>query len=143
MSVGFGFSAGDFIAALNLVTTVLKSLRDAGGSSAEYQSLISQLYALETALLRVKQLEVDDSQYAEVIALRQAASQCQRTIDDFLKTVEKYQPSLRAGGSRNRVKDGWRMMKWAVCKSDDLAKFKADLMGHTESIGLLMMAIQS
>lgn len=142
MSVGFGFSAGDFIAALNLVTTVVKSLRDAGGSSAEYQSLISQLYALESTLLRVKRLEVNDSQYAEVIALRRAASQCQRTIDTFSKTIEKYQHSLRADGSGNRVKDGWKKIKWAVCKSDDLAKFQADLMGHTESIELLLMTIQ-
>ena len=142
MSVGFGFSAGDFIAALNLVNTVVASLRDAGGSSAEYQSLISQLYALETALLRVKRLELDDSQSAEVVALRQAASQCQNTIDTFWTTIKKYQPSLRSNGSGSRVKDGWRKVKWAVCKSDDVAKFKADLMGHTESIELLLMTIQ-
>ena len=44
MSVGFGFSAGDFIAALELVTTVVNALRESGDSSTEYQSLIKQLY---------------------------------------------------------------------------------------------------
>lgn len=90
MSVGFGFSAGDFIAALNLVTTVVTSLREADGSSAEYRSLISQLYALETALLRVKRIDLDDSQYAEAIALRQAAAQCQNTIDKFWEVPAKF-----------------------------------------------------
>jgi hypothetical protein len=40
MSVGFGFSAGDFIAALQLVGTVIDALRDSEDSSAEYRSLI-------------------------------------------------------------------------------------------------------
>jgi hypothetical protein len=142
MSVGFGFSAGDFIAALELVTTVVTALRDSGGSSTEYQALISQLYTLETALLRVKRLELDDGQQAEVIALRQAASLCQKTIDAFWEKIKKYQPSLRCGGSGSRVKDAWKKVKWAVCKQDDLVKFKADLMAHTESIDLLLTTVQ-
>ena len=83
MSVGFGFSAGDFIAAISLVSTVIDALRDSGDSSSEYRALITQLYTLETALLRVKQLDFDRERYAEIIALRQAASQCQNTIDGF------------------------------------------------------------
>jgi hypothetical protein len=142
MSVGFGFSAGDFIAALDLVTTIVSALRESGGSSAEYQALVSQLYTLETALLRVKRLELDESQYAEVIALRQAAAQCQTTIDAFWKKIQKYQPSLREGGSGSRVKDSWRKVKWAVCKKEDVLKFKTDLMGHTESIELLLTTVQ-
>ncbi|CZR68083.1 uncharacterized protein PAC_17982 [Phialocephala subalpina] len=141
MSVGFGFSAGDFIAALQLVSTVIDALRDSGDSSNEYRALVSQLFTLETALLKVKRLEVDDEQHAEVIALRQAACQCQTTIDEFWEKIKKYQPSLREGGSGSRVKDGWRKIRWALCKKDDLVKFKADLVGHTESIELLLMTL--
>ena len=60
MSVGFGFSVGDFLAALD----------------ASFRSLIDELYAPEFALLRVKRLDVDNSLYIEKIALQQAASQC-------------------------------------------------------------------
>ncbi|CZR53653.1 uncharacterized protein PAC_03533 [Phialocephala subalpina] len=141
MSVGFGFSAGDFIAALQLVSTVIDALRDSGDSSTEYRALISQLFTLETALLTVKRLEVDDEQHAEYIALRQAACQCQRTIDAFWEKIKKYQPSLRTGGSGSRVRDGWRKIQWALCKKDDLVKFKADLVGHTESIELLLTTL--
>lgn len=111
MSVGFGFSAGDFIAALQLVSTVIDALRDSGDSSTEYRSLIQQLFSLETALLKVKRLEADDEQRAEVIALRQAACQCQNTIDRFWQKIRKYQPCLRTGGSGSRVKDGWRKVQ--------------------------------
>lgn len=142
MSVGFGFSAGDFIAAVNLIGTVIDALRDSGDASSEYRSLISQLYTLESALLKVKRLELDDSQHAELIALRQAAAQCQNTIDQFWEKIKKYQPSLRAGGSGSRVRDGWRKVKWAVCKKEDVVRFKADLMAHTESIELLLTTVQ-
>lgn len=142
MSVGFGFSAGDFIAALELVTTVVNALRESGDSSVEYRELISQLYTLETALLGVKRVELDDAQHAERVALQQAASQCQRTIDAFWEKIKRYQPALRAGGSGSRVKDGWMRIKWALCRKEDLVRFKADLMGHTESIEMLLTTVQ-
>jgi hypothetical protein len=74
MPVGFGISTADFIAATNLVSTIIDALRESESSSSEYRELVSQLYMLETALLRVKRLNLDGSQHAEVIALRQAAS---------------------------------------------------------------------
>jgi hypothetical protein len=142
MSVGFGFSIGDFISALELVATVVDALRESGDSSTEYRALISQLYTLETALLRVKRLELDESQYAEVVALRQAAGQCQRTIDAFWERIKKYQPSLRSGGSGSRVRDGWRKIEWALCRKDDVVRFRSDLIAHTESIELLLTTVQ-
>jgi hypothetical protein len=71
MSVGFGFSAGDFIAAIELVRTVVDALRSSGNAGAEYRELVSQLLILESALIQVKRLEFEESQYSEVIALRQ------------------------------------------------------------------------
>lgn len=140
--MSFGFSAGDFTAALELVTTVIDALRESGRASSEYREIVRQLYSLETALIRVKRLEVDPAQNAELVSLRQAAAQCQRTIYDFWKKVQKYQPRLKTGGSGSRLKDGWMKIQWAVCKKEDVANFKADLVGHTESIQLLLMAMQ-
>lgn len=142
MSAGFGFSAGDFVAALKLVSTITSALRASSSSSAEFQSLISQLETLRTILQRVQELEIDDEYHVEVVALRQAAAQCWRTIEGFWEKVKKYQPSLAHGGSGDMMKDGWRKVKWAVCKKEDLVRFKADLMGHAESIELLLTIVQ-
>jgi hypothetical protein len=144
MAVGFGFSVGDFIAALELVGTVIDALRDSGSASAEYRELLRVLYSLETGLMQVKRLEIEESQRAQLIALQQAAAQCQRTIDDFWNKTKKYQPHLGSGSecSNFRMKTAWTKIKWSVCKRDDVAKFKADLIGHTESIQMLLGAIQ-
>jgi hypothetical protein len=151
MSVGFGFSVGDFISAIELVGTVIDALRSSGSASTEYRELVSQLLSLQTALLRVNRLDFEDAQYAEVVALRQAAALCQRTIDGFWGTVKGYQPHLgndEAGfeGSRINLKDktkrSWMRVKWAVCKKEDVRRFQADLVGHTESIQLLLATVQ-
>lgn len=137
MSVGFGFSVGDFIAGLELVATVIDALRESGESDRRYRELINELYSLQTALLQVKKLELHESMNAEKIALHSVASQCQRTIDDFWQRVQKYHPSLGKSGPRS-LKDQWMKIRWAVLEEDDVEKFRADLRGHTGTINLLL-----
>jgi hypothetical protein len=141
MAVPFGFSAGDFIAALKVVKDVIDALRDSGGAGAEYRELIDELYLLETALLEVKRVELDDEQHAQRVALQQAASQCHRTIDEFWKKIQKYQPHLRSEGSGSKLKDGWRKVQWALCRKEDVAMFRAKLRGETGSINVLLMTV--
>lgn len=141
MSVGFGFSVGDFIAALQLVNTVIQSLRDAGGSSTVYQQLAAELETLKAALEAVGRLDPDSGQRNEKIALHQAAAQCKRTIDEFAKKIQKYQPHLGEEGSGSRLKDSWAKIRWAVCKKEDLQRFRADIRGHTGAIQILLLAV--
>jgi hypothetical protein len=140
--MSFGFSAGDFIAALQVVGTLISALRESTGASAEYRELVRELNGLETALLRVKQLELEEDQRSEYISLRHAAAQCQQTISSFWKQTQKYEKSLRAGGSGSVVKDGFMKIRWALYKSEDLIKFKVDIAAHTQSIHILLAALQ-
>ena len=112
MSVVFGFSVGDFIAALELVATVIDAIRNSGVANTEYRELLRQLYSLETALLQVKRLDIDDCLHAELTALRQAAAQCHRTIDEFWENIQAYQPHLghKVPGT-SRLKDKWMKIK--------------------------------
>ena len=142
MAVPFGFSAGDFIAAIGLVKDLVKALHDSNGSSREYRELIDELRGLEIALLEVKALDLEVEQRAKRVALRQAASQCQVSIDDFLKGLSKYQPHLRSGGSSRNWKAAFRKIQWHLCKKDDLVKFRAEIGFHTQSIQMLMLSIQ-
>ncbi|TVY53683.1 hypothetical protein LCER1_G004142 [Lachnellula cervina] len=144
MSAGFGFSVGDVLKAIELVSTVIDALRSSGRAGAEYRELVSQLLSLETALFQVKNFEFEESQYAEVVALRQASIQCRRTIDAFWNKAKKYQPHLGVSGDARAtgVKDGWMRIKWKICKKDDVSRFKADLIGHTQSMLLLLATIQ-
>ncbi|KAJ4303651.1 hypothetical protein N0V90_002552 [Kalmusia sp. IMI 367209] len=107
MPVGFGFSVGDFLAVLKLVETVIDALRESSYASSSFRSLINELYALEQALLHVKRLDPDICHSVEIVALQQAASQCQRTIDMFYGKIQKDQPHLQQGGTDSKIKDAW------------------------------------
>jgi len=40
------------------------------------------------------------------------------------------------------MKVRWRKIQWALCRKEDLARFKADLMAHTNSIEMLLNTVQ-
>lgn len=108
--MSFGFSAGDFIAALSLIDTVISSLRETSDSATQFRELVNEIYGLETALLRVKQLELEEAQRSEYVALRQVAAQCQGAIDRFLKSIRKYQKHL--GNETTGLKATWMKVQW-------------------------------
>ncbi|KAF2432595.1 hypothetical protein EJ08DRAFT_585341 [Tothia fuscella] len=141
MSAGFGFSIGDFIAVLKLVSQVVDSLRESSHATSTFRSLITELHSLETALIRIKRLDPDTGQNVDKIALWAAASQCQRTIDDFYGKVKKYQPHLQGGGTGEKIKDVWMKFRWTVCKKDDLDNFRAEIRGHASSIEILLLTV--
>lgn len=145
----FGFNVGDFLAAIKLVGTIIDGLRASGDSSTRFRNLLSELYTLEDALIRVKRLDIvddddDGSQASERIALQQAAALCQRSMYEFYKKIEKYQPHLtmRAARGKNWLKDGWMKIKWATCRTEDVELFRAVARGHRGSIEILLLTLQ-
>ncbi|KAI8634146.1 hypothetical protein F5Y19DRAFT_412130 [Xylariaceae sp. FL1651] len=140
--MSFGFSVGDFIAALQLVGQVVAALRESGGSGAEYRELIAELYGLERALLAVKQLEPLQEQHVEYLALRHVAAQCQQTIDAFCTTIEKYHRPFQRERSGSSLGTAVVKIQWRLCKKDDLLRFKTDVSAHTQSLQILLSAAQ-
>lgn len=143
MSVGFGFSVGDFLAAIKLVGTVVDALREASHSTTKFHELLKELESLEIALESVRKIEFDDSQRFQKIALYQTAAQCQRSIDALWTKVKKYQPHLASGGTESGIKDDWAKIKWAVCRRTDMEEFRAEVRGHICSIQVLLEAINA
>ncbi|MCJ1381154.1 hypothetical protein MMC17_004263 [Xylographa soralifera] len=141
MSVGFGFSAGDFIAALALVKNVIDALNDTVGSTAEYRGLMDELTTHQSALLALRDFCANGQRNAQFVALLQAAARIQLTINDFWRKISKYQLCLADGGSGSRIEDGWRKLSWALCQKDEVARFRAQLCSHTGSINILLMTI--
>ena len=128
----FGFSVGDFLAAIDLVKDLAQALSETNGAKTKYQRLISQLYTLERALISVKTL---DPSQAEYDAVQHAVGECQLCIAKFLKKVEKFQ-SLTAGTTS--LKDQIRKVKWGLCHEKDVNEFKESLDMEIESLMLLI-----
>jgi hypothetical protein len=142
MLPAFGFSIGDFIASINLIRELTKALEDGSGACAEFRLLIRELYTLEHALLEVKSLQQKDHHQQKLLALHQAASQCQNTILEFLNKIKRFQPSLSVVKSKESWRDRLRQIEWRLYKQDEVKNFRAQLAGHSASINILLITLQ-
>lgn len=138
----FGFSIGDFIAGIKLAKDLVDSLDEAVGARPVYRRLIAELHSLERALTEVKNLRVHPSQACQKIALEQAASQCQNCIETFLRENTKFQATLGVQSTASRWRANLHKFQWAVCKQDDVEKFRAEISGQVLSINTLIASIQ-
>jgi hypothetical protein len=61
MAIPFGVGVGDFIAVTSLVSSAANALNSSRGASSSFHELINELYSLESALICVGQLQLDDA----------------------------------------------------------------------------------
>jgi hypothetical protein len=135
----FGVSVGDFIASIELVRGIAQALKESTGSSSRFVGLIKELYGLQRALLQVNGLTVPPEREPELAAIKQAAAQCQGTIEAFLAKNKKFFTTLREGGSHNRLRDSLHKIEWQLFRKDDVEAFQVAISGHTASISLLLL----
>jgi hypothetical protein len=140
--MSFGFSVGDFLAAIELVHDLAVALSDGRGSSAKFQGLVQELYSLERAMIEIKNLQVSAGLESHLWMVQQVATQCQRAIADFLRKSDVYMQCLRQGGSTKWWKDAFYKVKWAVYKADDVDELRARLRGHAVAMGLMLQVLQ-
>ena len=136
--IPFGISAGDFVAGLSLIKSLIDALNGTFGAKSEYQGLITELYCLERALVAIVEIEVQENS-SEYDATQQAVRGCRECIDRFLLRIASYQ-SLTAGSSS--IKDHLRKIRWAQCRKEDLHKFKEDLNVYVAAINVLLHTLQ-
>ncbi|RDL31861.1 uncharacterized protein BP5553_09263 [Venustampulla echinocandica] len=143
MPVPFGISVGDCIAVSILIKDAIKAIDSIHGSASEYQSVIRELWALDRALLEVVSLAESFETTVELNALshtaRRIAEQCRVCIVRFLDKIRKYEGSLREGGTRNKVRDGWKKVTWGLGMKGDLESFRAEVNAFCSAINMLLI----
>ena len=141
-NVTFG-SVGDIISVCIVIKDLVKALDDSRGSSAEYQEIIRELSALDRVLLEVELLWTTCEPANDLNAIRETvhykADQCRKSIQAFLKKVEKYGPNLRDGGSGSLVRDATMKVRWQFAHADELTKFRAEINAHCSAINMLLL----
>lgn len=142
MAVGFGFSVSDLFAGLKLIKDSIEAVHDTKGSPADYASLVTEIVSLQDGLEAVEGLHSDQSlPVKQNAALGRAVNACQETVNGFLSSISKYQPHLSAEASG--FQSNYRKVKWALCKKEDVAKFRAQLGRHASSINMLLITFQA
>jgi hypothetical protein len=137
--MSFGFSVGDFLAAVNLIADVISALREAGGSASQYQHVTNKLGFLDRALRDVNRLEPAEGLEQTLETIKTTALSCQIPLLEYLENIKKYDGSLGAGESSGVMKDVFHKMKWQASKKLEAAmRLEAEIVAYLAAINLLV-----
>ena len=150
MSVGFGFSAGDFISGLLLVKDLIRALDNAAGSSTEYQGLCSELKSLEKALDLLSHSNLNAWEGTHAQAVQQTVQVCRGIIHTFLTRAAKFDEALITPASAPQqgvaAVSAWkvalRKVQWAFLKKDDVIRVRVELSAQTSILNALINQAQ-
>jgi hypothetical protein len=138
---GFGFSFGDFVAAIGLVNDIRKALRETGGAKDEFKRVYVDLQHLEILLDHLNRGTWDQSGDAgHLNAVKGMALTCKIPLQEFLAKMEKYK-SLRSSevrGFRETVDAGKRKMQWGISMKEEVEKFRALIVAKVVAINMLL-----
>jgi hypothetical protein len=119
IAMSFGFSATDFVKAIELVASLVDALRASGEARSRFSDLIGELYALESTLIQVKRLRLPDELEFQRRAVHTAASRCQDSIEKFWCKISTLQPHLQVNAAAALSKtDGQRLN--GVCSARNM-----------------------
>ncbi|KAF7862567.1 hypothetical protein EAF04_007440 [Stromatinia cepivora] len=115
---GFGWSAGDLVAAISVVMKVCKALKDAGGAKEDYRESVAFLESLSVTLEVLHKYYEANLNQKDLSDVKAQILLIQDPIDAFTKNVKlKYgfelgtQPGI---GYRTAVKGVSKKIKWAL-----------------------------
>ena len=74
-------------------------------------------------------------------ALVYEVEHCKVLLENFMSAQQKYAESLLPGRRRKLFRDEWRMVKWFVYKTEDVAKLQRDLRTHIEAIQMYTLVL--
>lgn len=146
MGVPFGFSVGDIIAGIGVIKTSIEAFSDTRGATKDHKQLSDTLTRLSESLELIQGIKVDPIQDArQREAIKRAVGLCQTCIEDFICSIAKYkiiQPGLQPTIWKSRVKTAAKKVQWALCKKEDIAKFRSELVLQYGYINVLLATLR-
>jgi hypothetical protein len=145
----FGFSAGDFVAVIKLVSDIGTALSESRGSVNEVRSIVQLLASLTNALEEAKTVfsayllsssPAEKQEAASIInGMVMEIKICHEIILDFLRRSRSYTEVL-LNGKGSRVKREWKKISWCLFRQDDVRALERMLQGHLFALNVYTSA---
>ncbi|KAH6857418.1 T5orf172 domain-containing protein [Alternaria rosae] len=148
MAVPFGFSAGDFMAAIHLVHKVNIALRETDGASSQYNQTISELQGLEGLLRGVQSAYSADIDPQQLDKLQLLGHQCYIPLNTFLSKIKALEPSLGNLDTRSdciidRTRRTARKVHWGLQVKKELSELTAAMGLRINVINMQLLLINA
>lgn len=135
----FGFSAGDFIAAISIVHKSITALKDAGGGTNEYQALLQELEHLQLVLDELANISSASSSsqnhYNAVIGM---AYEVQIPLKAFADKMHASFGHMLDSGFGRRWISAKEKINWAISMQKEVQNIRAIVTMKLVSICVLL-----
>ncbi|KAL2133704.1 hypothetical protein VTI74DRAFT_1880 [Chaetomium olivicolor] len=132
----FGFSAGDFIAVLGLIVKDTRALKDVGGESDEYRSLMQELSLLKRILIQLHAREGTNNVFATDV--KRQTDLTLAALSSFLQTISKSDAKLGQQAPSSWYHSAGRKAQWAVACAREVEKLRVKVGTHLNELNLLL-----
>ena len=141
MPVPIGFSVGDFIAVIGLITKVGKALKDSGGAASEYQDVVQELESFQTVLQSLGALPLkEQAGISPALRLTNLISTCERPLKEFLSRIAHFEASLGASTNRNSLTKIPRKAQWGALMSAEIPKLRSVVAAKVLQLNLVLQS---
>lgn len=138
----FGFSVGDFIAAIRITRTAINALKDAGGATDDFQALLLELQSLQTVLEALLNLPATSStSQNHYNAVRGMACQAQVPLQSFVVKMQAEFGQMdrsQSSPSSSRWKSPHQQIKWALSMSKEVQELRSVIIMKMVSMSVLL-----
>ncbi|TVY60393.1 hypothetical protein Focb16_v003639 [Fusarium oxysporum f. sp. cubense] len=137
----FGFSAGDFVSAVNLIVDITKALKNTGGAAGDYLQVLADLNLLKDVLSHLQQQQTgatrqrSNNPFAE--HARKQADLTLSTLANFLDLISKFDASLGPQRSSAWYRGVGRKAQWALVYSKHVDDLRSRIGTQIQTLNLV------
>ncbi|KAL9048639.1 MAG: hypothetical protein Q9162_007617 [Coniocarpon cinnabarinum] len=133
----FGFSVGDFIAAIKLLNSIHKALSKTNGASQDYQDTIGRIESLVEILKLLQSLFSVSPDLDPEHTIWKLASTCQQHLQEFVDKQNKFWKRLGPSSQgRWGLRTGWRKVEWDISAAKDVENLWKSVRQDVDTIQL-------
>jgi hypothetical protein len=135
----FGFSVGDFVAAIHLVKKISVALKDSGGAADEYRSLHTELQQLQLVLEQLRDLPTSSTNSLNHYnAVRGMAYEVQVPLKAFVTKMKAYYERLGPSADITEWRSSKQKIQFAISMKNDVREMRAAITMKIVSVSLLL-----
>jgi len=136
----FGVSISDFIEGIRLFKDAIKALSDTQGARPDYEELERSLTSLDNALKAASALVLDNPLRQQ--ALQYNLDNCRTCVTNFLVKIASFKSLGTGKSAQGNVLSAFRKIKWAICKKEDVGRFRSEIDVHVGNMNMLLLSFQ-
>jgi hypothetical protein len=141
MTPAFGFSVGDFIRAIELIATAVKSLKECGGASDDYQAVVAELGSLRAIFEKLKSSVPSssgpsNSYNASISAHTTLALE---SLDRFLQDVTRFNADLGPEASKGFQHGPRRKIQWAASYANKVERLRVAIGTQLQTLNMILV----